>query len=59
MTVVEKKPVPIYELECIECKSKIQYKASEVSWYHITCPVCGISLWANTIVPVRMEEEGE
>ena len=59
MTVVEKKPVPIYELECIECKSKIQYKASEVSWYHITCPVCGISLWAKTIVPVRMEEEGE
>lgn len=55
MEVIEKKPVPIYEVVCDECKSKIQYKASEVSWYHITCPVCGVSLWANTIVPVRME----
>lgn len=55
MTVIEKKPVPIYEVECIECKSKIQYKAAEVSWYHITCPVCGVLLWANTIYPVKYE----
>lgn len=56
MTVVERKPVPIYEVTCIECKSRIQYKQSEVSFCHITCPVCGISLWANTICPVKMEE---
>ena len=42
MTVADKKPVPIYEVVCHECKSKIQYKACEVSWQHITCPVCGV-----------------
>lgn len=57
MTVVEKKPVPIYEVQCFECKSRIQYKASETSYCHITCPVCGTSLWAMTIMPVRMEGE--
>ena len=56
MIVVEKKPVPIYEVECCECHSKIQYKASEVHLCHIDCPVCGVALWANTLVPVRMEE---
>lgn len=57
MIVVEKKPIPIYEVTCSECKSKIQYKASEVYYCHITCPVCGVSLWANTSSPVRMEAE--
>jgi predicted RNA-binding Zn-ribbon protein involved in translation (DUF1610 family) len=57
MEVVERKPVPIYEIVCTECKSKIQYKAAEIFLSHITCPVCGVSLWANTIKPVRMEEE--
>ena len=56
MIVTEKKPVPIYEVTCYECKSKIQYKQSEVSFYHIQCPVCGVSLWANTILPVRYEK---
>ena len=56
MEVIERNPVPIYEVTCMECKSKIQYKASEVYYCHITCPVCGVSLWANTISPVRMEE---
>ena len=57
MIVTEKKPVPIYEVECIECKSKIQYRKSEVSFTsYITCPVCGMSIWANTILPVRYEE---
>lgn len=57
MTVTEKKPVPIYEVTCDECKSKIQYKKSEVSFCHcIQCPVCGVSLWADTILPVRYEE---
>ena len=56
MKVIERKPIPIYEVTCRECGSKIQYKASEVYYCHITCPVCGVSLWANTISPVRMEE---
>lgn len=57
MIVTEKKPVPIYEVECIECKSKIQYRKSEVSFTsYITCPVCGISIWADTIRPARYEE---
>lgn len=56
MTIVEKKPVPIYEIECDECKSKIQYRKSEVFTCHITCPVCGVSLWADAIRPVRLEE---
>ena len=55
MEVVDKKPVPIYEVECYECKSKIQYKACEVHGSHITCPVCGISLWADRAFPVRYE----
>ena len=59
MIIAEKKPVPIYEVECIECKSKIQYRKSEVFTCHITCPVCDVSLWADTIQPVRMAEEGE
>lgn len=57
MNVVEKKPVPIYEAECSECHSKIQYKKSEVSFCsYIICPVCGVSVWADTIRPVRYEE---
>lgn len=55
MTIIERKPIPIYEVECFECKSKIQYKKSEVFTCHITCPVCGVSLWANTIIPVKFE----
>ena len=56
MEVIERKPIPIYEVTCHECGSRIQYKACEVSLCHITCPVCGVSLWANTIKPVRYEE---
>lgn len=56
MIVTEKNPVPIYEVTCCECKSKIQYKKSEVFMGHITCPVCGVSMWAGTIQPVRYEE---
>ena len=56
MIVTEKNPVPIYEVICFECKSKIQYKRSEVFICHIQCPVCGVSLWADTIQPVRYEE---
>lgn len=56
MEIVEKKPVPIYESTCQECKSVLRYKASEVSLLHITCPVCGSSVWADTISPVNFRE---
>lgn len=57
MEVVERKPIPIYEVECYECGSKIQYKLSETYYCHIICPVCGTSNWAMTVMPVRYEEE--
>ena len=57
MIVAERKPVPIYAVECHECHSIIQYRKSEVAFTsYITCPVCGVSVWANTIRPVRYEE---
>ena len=57
MKVVDRKPVPIYEAECYECHSKIEYKASEVSFTgYITCPVCGSSVWCSKGYPVRMDE---
>lgn len=57
MKVVERKSAPLYEIVCDECGSKIQYKKSEVSLSHITCPVCGMSMWANTTRPVCYDEE--
>lgn len=59
MKVVDKKLVPIYQLTCQECKSVIEYKAVEVQWCHITCPVCGVGNWANTICAVRYEPPKE
>ena len=63
MKVVDRKPVPIYQAECSECHSKIEYKASEVrSTGYITCPVCGSSVWGSKCYPVRMvrmDEVGE
>lgn len=56
MIVVEKNPIPIYEVTCDECKSKIQYKRTEVYLCYIQCPVCGMSVWANTTNPVRMAD---
>lgn len=53
MKIVEEKPVPIYESTCPECKSVFRYKKAEVSWPRITCPVCGVSMWAK-IIPVEM-----
>ena len=55
MTVIERKPIPLYEVECCECKSRIQYKKSEVSISHIKCPVCGVSVWAESINPVAWQ----
>ena len=58
MEVVERKPVPLYEKKCQECGSVIRYKASEVYWTgSITCPVCGVSVWAQTIHPIGTLEE--
>ena len=58
MIVTERKPVPIYESECHECGSKIEHRASEVHFTgYITCPVCGSSVWANTISPIRYEDK--
>lgn len=56
MQIVERKPVPIYEVICFECGSKIRYQASEVNYSHITCPVCRTLLWAMTISPVAYED---
>lgn len=54
MEIIERKAVPIYESICPECKSVLQYKRSEVSFTgHITCPVCGVGVWANTIKPAK------
>lgn len=58
MEIVDRKPTPIYEVVCNECGSRIRYKAAEVSLCHITCPVCGVALWANTICPVAMDDGG-
>ena len=55
MIVVEKKPVPIYEMECYECKSRLRYKAAEVSMCRVVCPVCGVPLWVATVSPVGYE----
>ena len=48
MIIVEKKAVPIYELKCFECGSRIHYKKVEVSEGSIKCPVCGIR---NEVIP--------
>ena len=61
MRVVEINPVPIYEVACPECKSKleytkIEYTKADVYLYHIQCPVCGVSMWPDTICSKRMEE---
>ena len=55
MIVVERKPAPVYEVECWECGSKIHYKASEVSCGFISCPVCGVAIMANKIQRVKTE----
>ena len=56
MEIIKKNPIPLYESICPECGSVFRYKACEVSLLHITCPVCGSSVWANTISPVNFRE---
>lgn len=58
MEIVDKKPVPIYETVCQECKSRYRYKAVEVMYIHTNCPVCGVSNWAS-LIPVAYEGEEE
>ena len=59
MTVVDKRPVPIYEVECFECHSTIRYKKSEVSNCFIKCPVCNVSIMVAALSPVFHECEEE
>lgn len=59
MEVIEKGVVPMYELQCYECKSRIRYKASEVSWREIICPVCGMPNEADTNYPVNITKQKE
>ena len=47
MTIIKKKPVPVYQSECEECGSVFRYRKSEVRNMHITCPVCGETMWAS------------
>lgn len=55
MTVIEKRPVPIYETRCPECRSVLHYRKSEVSLSHIKCPVCGMVIWADTTKPCEWQ----
>ena len=57
--IVKANNVPVYEKTCEECKSVIRYTAGEVAYGHITCPVCGSDIWANTSCPVAYEPPEE
>jgi len=60
MEIIERKAVPIYESICPECKSVLQYKKSEVRLGgHITCPVCGETVWGSTINPKKYIDNSE
>lgn len=54
MNVIKVNPIPVYEATCPECESVIEYIASEVSFTgYITCPVCGMPVWASNMLPKR------
>ena len=59
MEIIKEQPIPFYEVTCWECGSIIRYRACEVNWCHITCPVCGVSIWANTVNPMMSEPTKE
>lgn len=59
MKIIKGQPIPIYEVTCSECKSIIRYRACEVNFCHITCPVCGVSVWADTVRPIIPEPPKE
>lgn len=44
--VVERKGVPVYEVECDECKSILRYTRADMNTLtSIECPVCGVSIY--------------
>lgn len=56
MIVVKRNPIPLYEIECYECKSVIRFQAGEVDASEfITCPVCGVKIPSWNCCPVDME----
>ena len=57
-TVIKEQPIPIYETTCYECGSVFRYKASEVSWMHITCPAYRAMNWAS-LIPINDDTDGE
>ena len=56
MVVFDKKPVPMYEVECWECHSIIQYKRSEIINLFARCPVCGVLISVIPTSPINKEE---
>lgn len=47
MTIAKRK-LPIYEVECTKCKSKIQFRKANISFStYIICPACGKTIWAD------------
>ena len=53
--VIDEKPIPYYEVECYECKSRLRYTRKDVSICHINCPVCGCS---NHVIPIEDGQAG-
>ena len=56
INIIDEKPIPIYEVNCPECGSVLEYTANEVAYSHITCPVCRCSMWAMTLRPKRYQD---
>lgn len=60
MIVVKRNPIPLYEVECYECKSVIRFQAGEVDASElITCPVCGVKTPTWSCCPVEMEVDDD
>ena len=55
--VVERKCIPVYEVECHECKSTLRYTRADMyttaviyTPEFIKCPVCGVSI---NVIPTK------
>jgi len=59
MEVVDRKPIPVYEVTCCECGSTIEYTRAETINCHIYCPICNTFLWAVPTVPKRYKDSNE
>ena len=57
MTIIERKPVPVYESVCQECGSRFRYRASEVDGTFIKCPVCESFAFTTADNPVGTEDD--